>query len=46
MIFHILRQQLFEMSGNGLNSAFMDKVHGRLSVHVFTHRYGCMDNMV
>ena len=24
----------------------MDKIHGRLSVHVFTHGYGSMDDMV
>ena len=34
------------MFGNGSDTPFMDKIHGRLSVHVFTHGYGSMDDMV
>ena len=34
------------MFGNGVNASFMNEIHGRLSVHVFAHRYGSMDDMV
>ena len=34
------------MFGNGSDTPFMDKIHGRLSVHVLAHRCGSMDDMV
>ena len=34
------------MFGNGSDTPFMGKIHGRLSVHVFTHGYGSMDDVV
>jgi len=34
------------MSGDSFNTTCMNKIHGRLSVHVFSHRYGSMDDMV
>ena len=34
------------MFGNGADTFFMNKIHGRLSVHVLAHGYGSMDDMV